>query len=94
MLKAEAEKSKNDRKVAAIEGKVKEQIKRANAGKDVIEVDSELASSSEGEDDDEYDDEEGEDSYGDEEGEDDDQDEDDEDGEGNEYGSEDEEESD
>lgn len=55
MLRAESERTKNDRKVAAVEGRVRDQIKRANAGKDVLEVDSELASSSEEEE--EYDDE-------------------------------------
>lgn len=41
--------------MAAAEGRIKESIRRANAGKDVLEVDSDLASESE---DDEYDDEE------------------------------------
>ena len=58
-LKEEADRTKQDRKLAAVEGKVRDQIKRANAGKDVLEVDSDLASSSEEDDDEE--DEEGED---------------------------------
>jgi len=49
-IKAEADRTKTDRKVEAVDGKVRDQIKRANAGKDVLEVDSELASSSEEED--------------------------------------------
>ncbi len=60
-LKEEADRTKQDRKLAVVEGKVRDQIKRANAGKDVLEVDSDLASSSEEDDDEEDEDEDEED---------------------------------
>ncbi len=90
-LASEKEKTRRDRDVAAAEGKLMDTIKRANAGKDVLEVDSDLASSSsEDEDDeDEYgDEEEGEDEYSDEEDEGSDEDEEDGEEEGSEEGEE------